>query len=314
MAEPSGYSSRAAAIRETVKWLAAVFAGTGAVLFSGLSFANLQNLASSPYWYLLVPLSAVPAFAAAWVVREAARIITWQPPDVGRILPRFAEAVLQRPVTTDSRLRARLEASLPPTVATYGGVSKYEDRLISAYNAVQRAAQALEETNNLDRRIGLEQAYTKLDGLQGGVQDLVSCSDFLGTSDEYDRRKSRFVIAAAAALAAIAGVAYINSRDEDRSAARDPSIAITEATRVRVYLPVGKVYALVGPAQCPLWDGRAATAVGGDFAEPLLVFDGVLPDQKKHPLTPDTTRRCSKPWTWDTKGAGVTILPTEQVR
>ena len=45
IADSGNYAARATAIRETAKWIAAIFAGAGAVLFSGLSFANVAQAA-----------------------------------------------------------------------------------------------------------------------------------------------------------------------------------------------------------------------------------------------------------------------------
>jgi hypothetical protein len=65
MTDSGNYAARATALRETAKWIAAVFVGTGAVLFSGLSFANIEKVANSPSWILPVFLATVPILAAA---------------------------------------------------------------------------------------------------------------------------------------------------------------------------------------------------------------------------------------------------------
>jgi hypothetical protein len=105
------------------------------------------------------------------------------------------------------------------------------------------------------------------------------------------------------------GVAYIHSSQSVQKPAMTISAAVTAPLSVKVYLPGTADYAVVGPDHCPIWDGRSAIATGGSFAEPLLTFDGALPDLVKHPLEADVRDRCSKPWVWDAKGARLVVLP-----
>jgi hypothetical protein len=312
VAEQLTYSSRAAAIRETVKWIAVVFMGTGAVLFSGLSFTNLTSIAASGKWYVLVPLSVVPVAAAVWVIREATRIVTLRPPEVGRILPRFAVEALKGVAPPDDGLRAKLEAALPPTVAVYGGIAEYEQRLLRAHAVVTQAANALEQQDVSARRDDLERAYLKLDELQAGVQDLVACGDYLAVSAEYDSRSPRFVIAGALAIAGLVVVACLHSSQSaaEKSATTSP-LSVSAPLKVRIYLPGPLDYDAVGPDHCPVWDGRPAIVTGGTLTNPRLTFDGALPDVKLHPLGVEARERCSEPWVWDAKEAGLTVVPRD---
>src|SRR5436309_2523797 len=116
MTDSGNYAARATAIRETAKWLAAVFTGAGALLFSGLSFAKLNQASSVADWVIPVLLAAVPVAAAMVAVRGAAAVITHDAPDTQSLLPGLREGVAPAPAD----LRDKIEALLPATIATYG--------------------------------------------------------------------------------------------------------------------------------------------------------------------------------------------------
>ena len=158
MADTGNYQARTANIRETAKWIAAVFAAAGAVLFSGLSFTNLQQLAKSPQWMVSVALAAVPVLAAAWAVREAAAVFTTSPPGVSAVLPRFAvaHATGSPPIQTlDSVEIEKIELNLPGTVAVHGDISKFEDRLLDTRDRITRAKNAFAKEKTAQRQADL---------------------------------------------------------------------------------------------------------------------------------------------------------------
>jgi hypothetical protein len=55
-------------------------------------------------------------------------------------------------------------------------------------------------------------------------------------------------------------------------------------------------------AKCPVRDSATATAIGGTFARPLLLFE---PGTQ----TASVTEKCKKPWQWQPGAAEVAVVP-----
>jgi hypothetical protein len=205
LTDSGNYAARATAIRETAKWIAAVFAGAGAVLFSGLSFTNVSKAALTDDWLLPILLAAVPVVAAGWAVREAAAVLTSDPPNPGELVGKDAEAVE----------RAELVPLLPATIATYGSLDAFGQRLETARDEVDRALRLLgEQPNDLARQQELTEAYRVLDGLQEGVRDIVLAADFLRVRKRYATARKWFVVAAVAAIASAAAAGVLAGQAE----------------------------------------------------------------------------------------------------
>jgi hypothetical protein len=214
--DSGNYAARATAIRETAKWIAAVFAGAGAILFSGLSFTNVSKAALTDDWLLPLILGAVPVVAAGWAVREAAAVLTSDPPNPGELVGAGATAPE----------RGELVELLPSTVATYGSLNAFEQRLELAREDVSRARELFDDRRqDPDRLRALSDAYQVLDGLQEGVRDVVLAADFVRVRRRYAKARWHFLGAAVVAIVA-AGAAGVLAgqaeRDSESSSAEKP--------------------------------------------------------------------------------------------
>ena len=66
----------------------------------------------------------MPVLAAAWAVREAAAVITAEPPETRVLIGALGEGE-----ETDEAARKEVERLRPAVVATYGSVAAFDERL-----------------------------------------------------------------------------------------------------------------------------------------------------------------------------------------
>ena len=237
IADSGNYAARGTTIRETAKWIAAIFAGAGAVLFSGLSFANVAQATTTGDWLVPVVLAAIPVVAAAWAIREAAAVMTTDPPDTGALLHGLGTGA-----AVDEAARADVEALLPATVATYGSLDQFDERLRVAHAKVAQARSSYEEQRTADRRAGLESAYRELDELQEGVRDVVLAADYAAVKRRYIKAQLRLLAAAAIAVvgAAASGVVTGRGQHDDSVSVEVAAVPFHAPTRVRVFLKLDR--------------------------------------------------------------------------
>jgi hypothetical protein len=304
MTDSGNYAGRAAAIRETAKWIAAVFTGAGAVLFSGLSFANVTQASSTTNWLLPVGLAALPVFAAMVAVREVAGVITKDAPDTASLLPSLSNAG----GTPAAQVRQEIERLLPATVATYGSLDGFERRLSTAHERVSTAWDRYEAQRTVDRRADLEEAYRALDALQDGVRDVVLCADYVGVKEQYRSARPRLLVAAIVAVVAAALSGVLAAKAEkgstaDAATGTPAPIVFAKPTRVRIFLAARDASSHTS-APCPVSNGDVALAIGGSYRRPLLLFDGADPKKAAR-------ASCRSPWTWATQSDEVVVVPIE---
>lgn len=268
MTDSGDYAARAAAIRETSKWVAAVFAAAGAVLFSGLSFTNVTKAASSQDWELPVFLAAVPVLAAALAIWAAATVILQAPPPTDELLPTLGAgggAVAPE--------RAEIERLLPATIAVYGGLDKFEEHLTFVRSEVERAQEAFAIDPIPDKRNAVSAKLQQLAEMQESVRDIVLCGSYLRVEARYVVVRRIFVVAALIAIAASAwsGVAAAEAERADAAATNRRDVArFAQPVRVRVYVTDdGRRTSAALPCGA---DGRTVIAIGGDYRRPVLVF------------------------------------------
>ncbi|MEU6388092.1 hypothetical protein [Streptomyces sp. NPDC046939] len=308
MTDSGNYAARAAALRETAKWVAAIFAGAGVILFSGLSFTNIEKVAASDYWPVPVLLAAIPVCAATVAVHAAARMISKGPPDLRSLLPRLARGEGSQAVggevpvpggteTYDEPLRSKVEKYSPATVATFGSIEAFENHVVEARKRIRTAQKAYDARRTPDNLRELDAGRGTLAGLQEGVRDLLLCAEFIQTEEEYARIRKRLLVATITAVlaAALSGVAAakMTPAPTDRAGAA----AITHPLGVRVYLQGSH-----GHPVCPVQDGQEATAIGGTLAAPLLVLPATAPAR-------EAPSRCHRPWRWEPASDAVVIVP-----
>jgi hypothetical protein len=303
MTDSGNYAARATAIRETAKWIAAVFAGTGAVLFSGLSFTNIEKIANTDAWILPVFLATVPILAAAVAVRTAAGVISQDPPNTAQLLPELARTV--GVTASDSPLRTKIKELLPATVATFGSIEQFEERLIAAHVRVAQRQQTFADQPTPENRKALDAEYEKLGTLQEGVRDLVLCADFIQVKECYGRARWILLVTAilGVAAAAASGVLAAQAGQAKAAASAPAALAITDPTSVRVYVNASRP-----GTPCPMKDGQSATAIGGTFTRPLLLFLAIPATE----ATAGTPEKCLLPWTWAPPPDQVVVVPETQ--
>lgn len=290
--DSGNYAARATALRETAKWMAAIFAGAGAVLFSGLSFTNIEKAAAADNWILPVILAVIPVLAAAVAVGSAARVIGTGTPDAGAMLDDSRDL----PEAIRS-LRSAVEKLRPATVATYGGVEGFLQRVADVRAQVDEAEAVYSTQRTADYRKARDAEYERMAGLQDGVRDLLLCADFVQVEKRYRRARWTMLAAACAAVAGAAASGVVTARVAAAPADQVSSAAITSPLDVHVYLRPD--YAQ-GP--CPVDDGQRATAIGGTLAQPLLLLPAV-------PAGRDAPDTCRIPWTWAPPSAAVVVVP-----
>jgi hypothetical protein len=300
MTDSGNYAGRATAIRETAKWIAAIFAGTGAILFSGLSFANLEKIATLDAWLLPTILAVVPILAAAYAVGSAVGVITQDPPDAVSLLPALAPA---GPSTPESDLRKRIEGMAPATVATYGSVAAFETEISTVRESIGTAERVYASTPSADNLARVRSAHDRLAQLQDGVRDVTLCADYLVVKDRYDRARWRMLAAALAGVLGAAGSGVLAARAAVDQAEREmpkPAgaslLRISQPTAVHVHLQSGTV------APCPINDGQPATAIGGDLGRPVLLLPPVPAKRSRKPA-------CRAPWRWTPAARDVIVVP-----
>jgi hypothetical protein len=259
MVDSGNYAARATAIRETAKWIAAVFAAAGAVLFSGLSFTNVEKAASTQDWELPVVLAAVPILAAAAAVWAAAWVILQAPPATDELLPTLGGGTSQ----PAARERSEVEKLRPATVAVYADLDAFEAEVGKAQAALAVAEKAYVADRQEAKRGVVDARRADLQALQDGVRDVLLCADYLRVKRRYNVARLVFL---GAALVATAAAAWSGVKAGEADRDKVPSAAaITSATPVKVYrrsaktLPCGS-------------DGQSAVAEGGDYSRPVLVL------------------------------------------
>jgi hypothetical protein len=221
VADAQGYQGRSAALRETAKWLAAVFVGAGAILFSGLSFANLSALGDSDSFVLIVACASAPLIAAGIAVAGAARVISVSPPSVHEILPRSVQprvqgagilAVDAQAHTRSSEWQKNIESMRPPTVQLYQTIENFESELITAQLRLQEFRDAYAESGaDINRRLDVERAEKDLGALQEGVLELIACAEFLRVKDSFDCAKIVILICAVVAVIGVGAAGILAS-------------------------------------------------------------------------------------------------------
>jgi hypothetical protein len=139
------------------------------------------------------------------------------------------------------------------------------------------------------------------------VRDLVLCADFIQVRERYSRARLHLLGAAVVGVAAAAAAGVFaaqaerkQTKREQLAAAAPTSIVVRNPTNVRVYLSAG-----ASSAPCPVQDGQAATALGGTYSKPLLLFRAI-PASRATPAMPEL---CRKPWTWVTAAGDVVVVP-----
>jgi hypothetical protein len=290
-ADSGNYTARATAIRETAKWIAAIFAGAGAVLFSGLSFANVAQAASTDDWLPAVILAAVPVLAAALAVREAAAVITTEPPETRVLIGALGEGQ-----GTDEVARTEVERLRPAVVATYGSVGAFDERLREAQEKYETARTLYADDRLPERLSDLNDARDALDALQDGVRDVVMAADYARVKRRYATARWRLLgLAVVATLAAAASGVLAGRAQRDEASSR-----FTEPTNVRVFLNAGLQRSKLS-SPCPFSDQETAVAIGGTSVMPILLVDGA--ESQGAPAS------CSRTWMWAPRAREVVVVP-----
>lgn len=296
MTDSGDYAARAAAIRETSKWIAAVFAAAGAVLFSGLSFTNVEKAASTQDWELPVVLAAVPVLAAIWAIWAAVTVILQAAPPTHELLPSLGAAGGE--VAPE---RSQVERLLPATVAVYGGLDGFEAHLTLVRDEVDNAKKALAIDNVLDRRAAVSAKLQQLAELQDGVRDIVLCAAYLRVQARYIIARRIFVGAALVAVVASAGSGVAAASAERAKSVEPATTKVAQfllPQRVQVYLSDG---GRRRHASLPCGsEGRRVVAIGGDYRRPVLVFS--------------PGAGCAKPVTWEPGANDALLVPDLDAR
>jgi hypothetical protein len=89
MTGTTAFASQAATLRDNAKWIVAAFTGSGTILFSALSVANLSKVAEGQAWILPVALAAIPLLAAGWAVWRANLVLSAPTPALAELFPEF---------------------------------------------------------------------------------------------------------------------------------------------------------------------------------------------------------------------------------
>ncbi|WP_394428030.1 hypothetical protein [Streptomyces sp. SGAir0957] len=295
MTDSGNYAARAAALRETAKWVAAIFAGAGVILFSGLSFTNIEKVAASDYWPVPVLLAAIPVCAATVAVHAAAQMISGGLPDVRALLPRLMES--GSPGIRDDLLRDKVEKYTPATVATYGSIEAFENHVVEARKRIREAQKAFEAQRTPDNRRTVDAEQRNLADLQEGVRDLILCAEFIQAEEQYARIRKRLLVATVTGVVAAALSGVTAARMTPAPEAEATAAAITGPLHVRVYPRGGHER-----PSCPVRNGQEATAIGGTLAQPLLVLPATAPAR-------EAPSQCHRPWRWEPASDAVVIVP-----
>nr|WP_296064984.1 hypothetical protein [uncultured Actinoplanes sp.] len=303
---------RTSALRETAKWIAAAFTGSGAILFSGLSFTNTSKVAIGDGWLKPILLAALPLVAAAWAIGCATRVVSARDVAIGRLLPLFAKARLgvdATPAGPDEI--GDIERMLPGVTTRYGGIARLDQRLVDEYGNLQEAERRAHAQDNAQRATELADATSRFEAVQAGVPELLQAAEFRTVKRRFGIALVQFGLAA---LVAIVGVAAsgVSAATADRPAkgSEPPTAAIVDPTPVVVILSDGAATRDV--EHCTVRAGSTAVAIGGTFTRPVLVMN---PPQTalatSSPSSPTTAGpgRCAGSWTWTTEAGQVTAVP-----
>lgn len=292
MSNTQAFVARAAALRETAKWMAAIFAATGAVLFSGLSFANIQTVAAADNWVLPVALAVVPILSAAVAIAVAADLMTRSSLTAADIVSEERSGSLAPPVL---ELREQIEHLATTPVATYGSIQGFEDRLAAVRQGVETANVTFEAQRTPENRRALEAEFEKLSALQSGVEELFTCADFVQVRDRYQRARWALLLAALVGVAAAAGSGIVAARMVPETADAPATAPVTTPLAVKIY------FGETPPnSPCPIASGQRAIAIGGTMSEPVLLF----------PATSEGAgNKCRTPWTWEPGVGTVVTVP-----
>jgi hypothetical protein len=320
MNDRGGFVSQAAALRDSVRWIVATFTGAGAILFSALSVANVTKLAESGAWVLPVALAAIPLAAAVLAVVKANSVLNAPMPAASDLFPQFySRGTGMTPSQSPDRqsLVESIQRSLPTGIAVYGTLAAFDDRLVRAHKAVERAQSLLDKSP--ERRQDLENAWSRLDELQDSVREILDCAKYVQTRDRYQKALPAILVAAVlAVLGTISSgiVSGIAAQDRARrvaaaNAQKPKSVVFDRVTPVRVYFSGRSVRESAGgPKKCPLWNGVYAWAIGGDFDRPSILFAGYdANDPSRRRLRKAEIGRCSSPRTWAGESGDVTLVP-----
>ncbi|MFE5555333.1 hypothetical protein [Streptomyces sp. NPDC056544] len=295
MTDSGNYAARATALRETVKWVAAIFVGAGVILFSGLSFTNIEKNATSDNWFVPVLLAVIPVLAAAFAVRAGAQVISRGSPDVGWLLPGLVDGkALSEPAES---LRKEVEKLAPATVVTYGDIKTFEALLADRQERVRVARTVYEGQTSSDNRRELDAAYERLAKLQEGVKDLLLCADFIQVDKSCKSARRKIFLAALVAILAAAGSGVAAAQLAPTPIEKVQAAPVTRPLDVRVYSERG-----LSSAPCPVKEGQRATAIGGTLTRPLLLMSAI-PGNSQAPA------ECHRPWRWAPLDDTVVIVP-----
>ena len=305
MPDGATYTSRSTALRDTSKWIAAAFTGSGAVFFSALTFTNLQQIGRQPNWLLILGLGAVPVLMAALAIYFAARVVTQQPPSVGAMFPKFGERRHLVSSHAGSRATVDLGDLVPVTVAVYGSTAGFDEEVVAAIGSLERRAAAAEKDHRIENEKALDNARSEVERLQSGLQEILACAEYVRVRNAYRVAGWVFLGAALVSVTAASAAGTLTALN-----ASDPTVtaaAITAPIDVTVWLP-GAISHGAGPSGCPIWDGMRAVAVGGTVDQPYLVFPAATSGPAQHP-GPDRAD-CREPWAWAVDRPGVvTVVP-----
>jgi hypothetical protein len=298
MTDSGNFAARAGAIRETAKWIAAVFVGAGAVLFSGLSFANVAQATSSGQWFFPVMLATLPVLAAAWAVRETAAVITSEAPPIPSLLPSMGETKS----AADESLRHEVQRLSPPAVAVHGSMDEFETYLSLCRERTVKLRGLYNEQRTDDRRQEMEAAYRDLSDLQEAVRDIVICADYLTVKAKYSRARKVLLFAAGIAIfATAASGVLVGAYNGGAEGIGDVGAAtIRDPKWVTVY----RLNETNGSTPCPVMTGDKALALGGDYLKPILLLFHVSTGSPPDP-------HCSGAWAWRPEAGEVAVVPSQ---
>lgn len=203
----SDFFSAAATLRDTVKWLAAAFAGTAALIIGGSPLQGLGQLPrfSGPWWLALVLLVASFGFicAALW---RAMRILK---PDVlyrSSLLGTRNDLLTRAEVQELEALRATIDQRrhdlLPDDVPTLAS-------LATTLAGIEARLAQLKQNNGPAQVI--EEGETALDDHRAIVADLLPLAQYLRLKRRFEKEQVWMALFALLALLSLVGFTVVST-------------------------------------------------------------------------------------------------------
>jgi hypothetical protein len=316
MAASGAYASALGDLRDTAKWIMAAFAGSGAIVFSGLTITNIATLAQNGQWLEPVLLALIPLGAAAFAAVMSMRVINVTTPPVGSIFPLYWAKIGGEP--QEAIESTRLPAELPNAIGIYGSASAFDIGLAEAYDEVSDTRALNKADPGSERQSAYDQAQSRYNGLQSVVKDALDCVAYTQARRAFRTFTRWVMVAAAVALGGLiaSGVVtgYLQHDKQTASAlaaalAAPAPVSFGSPTPVQVWLTSRPPAASGGPASCPVWDGMPAEAIGGTPDRPVLLFPGYTPSAARDHGVRSASPRCADPWQWTTKPGEVLVIP-----